>query len=222
VFRGHVERLALAGILALLGTVGAAPAAGGAEGGRLYCCTDAGGMYICGDILPHACYGRAYREMGADGRTLREVAAPLSAEQLALQRAQQAAEEKKRKQEVIAQKEQQIKDEALLATYVSLNDIEALRKRSLDDVQRLIGNAETRIAEVRAQRKKFEDEAEFYVKKTIPSEIVKGLADTEFEIKAQESIIEAKNKDIADIEAKYDEDRKRFLDLRRSKAQKSP
>lgn len=221
-FRRHVERFALSGILAFLGSVGDIPAAGGAESGRLYCCTDAAGMYVCGDILPHACYERAYRELGVDGRTLREFAAPLSAEQRAEQRAKQASEEEKRKQEAIAQKEQQRKDEALLATYVSLEDLEMLRKRSLDDAQRAIGNAEARIAKIRELRKKYEDEAEFYVKKTMPSEIEKGLADTEFEIKAQESIIEAKKKNIVDIEAKYDEDRKRFLDLKRDKTRKSP
>jgi valyl-tRNA synthetase len=219
VFRGHIEPLAFAGVLALLGAVGAVPAAG-AESGRLYCCTDAAGLYVCGDILPQACYGRAYRELGANGRTLREFAAPLSAEQLAEQRARQAAEDERRKQEAIVQKEQQIKDEALLATYSNLNDIETMRKRALGDAGQVINNAETRIAEIRALRKKYEDEAEFYQKKMMPPEIEKGLADSEFEIKAQESIIEAKKKDLADIEAKYDEDRKRFLDLRRSKNQK--
>jgi hypothetical protein len=219
VFRGHVEPLVFAGVLALWGAAGAVPAAG-AESGRLYCCTDASGMYVCGDILPQACYGRAYRELGANGRTLREFAAPLSAEQRAEQRARQAAEEERRKQEAIVQKEQQLKDEALLATYSNLNDLEALRKRALGDANQVIGNAEARIAEIRAQRKKYEDEAEFYQKKTVPPEIEKGLADTEFEIKAQESIIEAKKKDLTDIEAKFEEDRKRFLDLRRGKNQK--
>jgi hypothetical protein len=221
VFREHVEPIAFAGVLALLGAAGAVPAAG-AESGRLYCCTDAAGMYVCGDILPQACYGRAYRELGANGRTLREFAAPLSAEQLAEQRARQAAEEEKRKQDVITQKEQQLKDETLLATYSNLNDVEAMRKRALGDVNQMIGNAEARIAEIKEMRKKYEDEAEFYRKKTVPAEIEKGLADTEFEIKAQESIIEARKKDIADIEAKFEEDRKRFLDLKSSKPRKSP
>jgi hypothetical protein len=222
VFRGHVEPLALAGIMALLGTIGGSASAEGADGGRLYCCTDAAGMYVCGDILPQACYGRAYRELGVDGRTLREFAAPLSAEQRAEQRARQAAEEEKRKQDAIAQKERQRKDDALLATYSNLNDIEAMRKRSLADIKQVIDNAETRIAEIKALRKKYEDEAEFYVKKTVPDEIRKGLADTEFEIKAQESIIAARKNDAAAIEAKYDEDRKRFLDLRNDKNRKSP
>jgi hypothetical protein len=213
VFREHGKPFALAGILALLGTIGAIPPAGSAESGRLYCCTDAAGLYVCGDILPQGCYGRAYRALGADGRTAREFAAPLSAEQRAEQRARQAAEEEKRKQDAITQKEEQRKDEALLATYANLNDIETMRKRSLADVQKIINDAEARITEIRASRKKYEDEAEFYRNKTVPAEIEKGLADTEFEIKALESVIETRKNGITAIEAKYDEDRKRFLDL---------
>ena len=122
--------------------------------------------------------------------------------------------------EAARQKEQQRKDQALLDTYVSLEDIEAMRKRTLDDVRQSIRNAETRIVEIKALRKKFENEAEFYKKKAMPAEIQKGLADTEFEVKAQESIIESKKKDMVTIQAKYDDDRKRFLDLQHRRAAK--
>ena len=216
VLRGHIRPLVLAGALALAGPAGAAPAAGGSGSGKFYCCTDLAGKYVCGDILPQACYGRAYRELGADGRTVREIDAPLTAEQ----RARRAAEEEERRQEAVRQKEQQRKDQALLDTYVSLEDIEAMRKRTLDDVRQSIRNAETRIVEIKALRKKFENEAEFYKKKAMPAEIQKGLADTEFEVKAQESIIESKKKDMVTIQAKYDDDRKRFLDLQHRRAAK--
>ena len=59
-----------------------------------------------------------------------------------------------------------------------------------------------------------------HLKKAMPAEIQKGLADTEFEIKAQESIIESKKKDMVTIQAKYDDDRKRFLDLQHRRAVK--
>jgi hypothetical protein len=206
VFSRRIESFALAGLLAL-----AVPASAGDATGRFYCCTDPAGKYVCGDILPQACYGRAYRELGANGRTIREIAAPLTSEQ----RAQRVAEEKKRQQEAVKAAEQQRKDEMLLATYASLEDIEIMRKRSLDDVRQAIRNAEERIGEIKAFRKKFEDEAEFYSHRALPADVEKGLADTEFEIKAQEAIIEAKEKDIEPIHARYDEERQRFLDLQR-------
>lgn len=202
--------VALGGLLAIAGPVASAPAAGG----KFFCCTDADGKQVCGDILPQVCYGRAHRELGADGRTVREVDAPMTAEQ----RAKKAAEEEKRKEEEIRMKEQQRKDQALLDTYANVNDIEAMRKRALDDVAKSIKNAETRIVEIRTLRKKFENEAEFYKKKKMPAEVEKGLADTAFEIKAQESIIEAKKKEIDAIQAKYDEDRARYMDLQRRRS----
>ena len=185
-----------------------APATGS---GKFFCCTDASGKQVCGDTLPHACYGRAYRELGQSGQTLREVDAPLTAEQ----RAKRAAEEELRKEEEVRLKEQQRQDQALLNTYANVADIEVMRQRALDEVGSSIKAAETRIAEIRARRKKFEDEAEFYKKKTLPPEIKKGLLDTEYEIRSQQSIIEAKNKETGAIQAKYDEDRARFLDLQR-------
>ena len=184
--------------------------AGQSAQGNFYCCNDGSGKQVCGDILPQACYGRAYRELGQSGRVVREVEAPLTAEQ----RAQRAAEEQRKKEEEARQKIQQRKDQALLDTYGSEEDIEAMRVRALEEVTKSIKGAEARIEDIRALRKKYENEAEFYKKKKMPPEVQKGLNDTEFEIKAQQSIIEAKKKEVAGIQAKYDEDRKRFIELR--------
>ena len=177
--------------------------------GQFFCCHDASGKQICGDILPHACYGRAYRELGANGQTIRTVDAPLTAEQ----RAQRAAEEEKRRIEEEKRLEQQRKDQALLNTYGSERDIDAMRMRAETDIFQSIRNAETKISEIRQLRKKFENEAEFYKKKTLPVEIKKGLTDADFEIKAQESSIETKKKELEAIRAKYDEDKRRFSEL---------
>ena len=183
--------------------------------GKLFCCIDATGKQVCGDILPQACYGRAYREIGETGRTTRLVEAPLTAEQ----HAQRVAEEERRRVEETALREQQRKDQALLNTYGSERDIEAMRTRAQADVFKSIKAAEEKIVEIRAGRKKYENEAEFYKKKKIPSEVQKGLSDADFEIKAQESVIESKKKDLETIRVKYDEDRRRFLDLLRRNAQ---
>ena len=177
--------------------------------GNLYCCVDATGKQICGDLMPQACYGRAYRELGENGRTLRTIEAPLSAEE----RAQRQAADEKRKEEEAAAREKQRKDQALLNTYGSERDIEAMRLRAQEDVQKSVLAAETRIAEIRAQRKKFENEAEFYKKKKLPADVQKGLSDADFEIKAQESIIDSKKKELDIIREKYDEDKRRYLDL---------
>ena len=86
-----LRTLSRLGALAIvLGLGGPAMAAG-----NFYCCVDANGKQVCGDLLPQACYGRAYRELGPNGQTLRNVEAPLTAEQ----RATRSAEEAQRKVE---------------------------------------------------------------------------------------------------------------------------
>ena len=179
--------------------------------GQFFCCPDNNGKQVCGDILPQACYGRAYREVGSNGQTIRTVEAPLTAEQ----RAQRAAEEEKHRVEEEKRREQQRKDQALLNTYGSERDIDAMRMRAETDVFQSVRNAETKISEIRQLRKKFENEAEFYKKKTLPSEIKKGLDDADFEIRGQESIIEAKKKELETIRAKYNEDKRRYIELSR-------
>ena len=177
--------------------------------GNFFCCNDASGKQVCGDILPQACYGRAYRELGSNGQTIRTVDAPLTAEQ----RSQREAEEEKRKREEEKRKEQQRKDQALLNTYGNEQDIELMRKRAEGDVLKAIANAEKKIVEIRQQRKKFENEAEFYKKKTLPHEVQKGLADADSDINSQEVFIAEKKKELEVIRAKYDEDKRRLVEL---------
>ena len=208
--RAPARFAALALSLGLSGSVLAA--------GNLFCCTDNNGKQVCGDLLPQACYGKAYREIGESGRTIRTVEAPLTAEQ----RAQRAAEEEKRKAEEIARKEQQRKDQALLETYGSAKDIEIMRQRAQEDVYKSIKSAEASIVEIKKKRKAFENEAEFYKKKAMPAEVQKGLRATEFEIKAQQSVIEAKKKELEIIRVKYDEDLKRYNELSKRPPPRTP
>lgn len=175
----------------------------------VFCCHDEAGRQVCGDVLPAACYGRAYRELGDSGRTARTVEAPLTAEQ----RAQRTAEEQRRKEQERLLNEQRRKDQALLNTYGSEKDIEMMRGRAERDLAAAIKASEDRIVEIRQQRKKFEDEAEFYKNRSLPVDVVKGLRDADHEIRAQESVIESKKKDREAIRLKYDEDLRRFVEL---------
>lgn len=184
---------------------------------RILCCHDDAGKQICGDILPPVCYGRAYRELGEYGRTARVVEAPLSAEQ----RTRRAVEEKKKQEEERLQNEQRRKDQALLNTYGSEQDIEMMRARSERDLAAAIKASNERIAEIRARRKVFENEAEFYKQRKLPVEVEKGLRDTDNEIKAQESVIEAKKKDHEIVRQKYSDDLRRFIELSRRSSPRS-
>lgn len=179
---------------------------------NVICCLDERGKQVCGDLLPQACYGRAYREISPNGMTVRQVEAPLTPEQRALR----AVEERKKKEAEAAAKEQYRLDQALLQTYGNEADIEMMRQRAEADVHAAIKAAVGKIDEAKQRRKKFENEAEFYQKRTLPPDVQKGLKDADFEIQAQENLIALKQKEMGTIKEKYDEDKRRYLELKRT------
>jgi len=137
------------------------------------------------------------------------VEAPLSADE----RAAKAAAERRRQEQERVLSEQRRKDQALLNTYGSEKDIEVMRSRAQSDLAASVQAAEERIAEIRKHRKKYENEAEFYKNRPLPAEVAKGLRDADYEIRAQESVIESKRKDMEATRLKYDEDLRRFIDI---------
>jgi len=174
--------------------------------GRFYCCE---GGRICGDALPEQCRGKAYRILDSGGNLLKEVGPPLTTQQ----KAEAAAEAQRKKELEEHAKEQRHKDQALLDTYATPQDIDMAQSKAEADVNLAIQGAEDRIAVARKQRKKLEDEAEFYKKKTLPAEVAKGLRDVDHEIKTQQELLDVKKGDAATIKAKYDADRKRYSQL---------
>jgi hypothetical protein len=75
-----------------------------------------------------------------------------------------------------------------------------------------------KIDEAKQRRKKFEDEAEFYKKRTLPPEVDKGLKDADYEIQAQENLIASKQKEFDIIKTKYDDDKRRYLEVKRNRS----
>jgi len=172
----------------------------------MYCCE---GGRICGDSLPDLCRGRAYRILDGGGNVINEIPAPLTAQQ----KAEAAAEALRKKELEEHAREQRRKDQALLETYTSLQDIDLAQSRAEMAVNTAIKEAGERIATARKQRKKLEAEAEFYKNKALPPELAKGLRDVDHEIKTQQDLLDVKKGDFANINAKYDADRKRYGEL---------
>ncbi|WP_026686872.1 hypothetical protein [Azovibrio restrictus] len=180
-------------------------------GGEFICCTDSAGRRACGDVIPPQCIGRAHKIYNQQGILVREVGPPPTAEEKALA-AEQARQEKLAE---AAAREQRRKDQALLETYSSLEDIDRMQARVEADVKNAIANAEAKVAESKKRRLKFEQEAEFYPNRSLPIEVSKGLRDEDTEIRTQTELIEAKQKELAQIRVKYAEDRRRYIQLSR-------
>lgn len=175
--------------------------------GEIYCCPDpASGRRVCADSLPDQCRGRAYRLLDSNGNVIKEVGPPLTPEQ----KAEQAAEAKRQKKIEEATREQRRKDQALLDTYATRQDIDLTQEKAEGDIKLAIQDANAAIIEISRKRKKFDNEAEFYKKKTLPTELAKELRALDHETKLQIELIEAKKKEFAIVRAKYEADRQRF------------
>lgn len=126
----------------------------------------------------------------------------------------EAAEEARRKKELEAQaKEQRRKDQALLDTYTSIQDIDRAQAKAESETLATIKDVTAKIESIRKQRKKFELEAEFYKNRALPPEIAKGLRGADHELKTQRDLLDAKNAELAAIRTKFDGDRRRYGEL---------
>ena len=176
----------------------------------MFCCQDPGtNRRVCADGLPEQCRGRPYKLIDGAGNVIKEVGPPLTAEQ----KAQAEIDAKRKKEEEAVLREQRRKDQALLNTYSDLADIDRTRARAENEIMDAVKAAEGKIAAARKQRRKYENEAEFYKKKTLPPEVDKGLRDAESEIRSQNELLESKKRDLEAIRTKYDDDKKRYQEL---------
>ncbi len=179
---------------------------------EFYCCHDpASGRRVCSDTLPEQCRGRAYRILDSGGNIIREVGAPLTPEQ----KAEQILEQKKRKQLEDAGREQRRRDQALLDTYATSEDIDLAQKKAEADVNAAILATIARIDTAQIKRKKLADEAEFYKKRTMPADLDRDLRAIDHEIRLQQELLDLKKKEFDTIKTKYDADRRRYFELTR-------
>jgi chromosome segregation ATPase len=164
-------------------------------------------------VLPQACWGRAYREINSRGLTVRSVDAPLTPEQSAQR---EAEARRKREQERLAREERK-RNQALLDAYSSERDIDRVRDRALADIQKSLDRANERYAEAAKRQKDLSNEMEFYRRKPAPKELLDSIRDNESELRAHGSVVEAKQKDMEATRAKFDEEKRRYMELTRGR-----
>lgn len=176
---------------------------------RIYCCDDADGRKVCGDFLPTACQGRAYEERDNRGFVSKNVEAPLTPQQQAQRDAELA------KKEEVAKKaaEDRRKTLALLSTYSSGKDIDSARDRALAELKKNMDEVQRRLDEANKTRKKLDSDKEFYKGKALPSSVKADLRDNDKEIKAQQTAVAAKLKEMDEVRARFADEKKRYLEL---------
>ena len=192
-----------------------------------YRCTSADGKKYYGATIPQQCLGQPIEQLSPQGTVLRRID-PEGDERARIAKEAQAA---KKREEDAAQREESRRNRALLATYSSEKDIDDARARALAENQKAIKEVEARIAEIRKRKEKYDKEMEFFSegaakpdakKKSSgpapkaskpPPKLLADINTAEIDLKAQENLLAVKQKEVENINGKYDEDKRRYLEL---------
>ena len=182
-----------------------------------YRCTGNDGKKYYGSAIPMQCMGRPIEQLNAQGLVVRRI----DQEGDEKERAEKEAALEKKKEEDAANRESSRRNRALLATYTSERDIEDSRRRALADNEKAVHDVETKIEAIKKRRAGYDKELEFYQDKKgkakPPAKLNEDIKNSEIDLKAQEDLLAAKRKEVNGINAKYDEDKKRYLELTRGR-----
>jgi hypothetical protein len=182
---------------------------------RLYKYTDpVTGKTVYTDKLPTEAAGKANEQFNRYGTMVkREPAAP-TAEELAARE----VDRKRKLEEEMAAKEAKRRNQALLNTYASEKDIDDARARALQSNDEAIKDAERKVADAQKRQKQLATEAEFYQKRPMPGQLKLDIQNNRVELKAHGDLLDAKRKETGVINAKYDEDKHRYIELMKAGA----
>jgi hypothetical protein len=164
---------------------------------------------LTGDSPPPDCGDSVIRVLNPDGSTKRVIEPPLTPEQ---KRKREEEERRRHERELLAQ-EQMRKDRALLETYATEDEIESSRDRTLADRQVLIERANQQLREFKVDRKRLDDEVEFYSKRQMPDKLKRALDDNAALQAHQLSTIEDIRAEMQRLNEHYDAELKRFREL---------
>jgi hypothetical protein len=140
--------------------VAAAVSAQNAQAQGIYTCVDAQGRKLTSDRPIPECNDREQKLLNPSGTVKQKIGPSLTA----AERAAQEAKEKKELEERNRLSEEHRRDKALMSRYPNRAAHDKERNEALAQISAVSKAATTRLAELAAQRRKLDDEMEFYKK----------------------------------------------------------
>ena len=180
-----------------------------------FCC-EANGKTYCDDGVPSVCYGKAYRQLNNSGVVIKQYAAPLTPEQ----QKQKDAELARQKAEDEKRAEQERQNRKLVSMYATLSDMDFGHERQLSDMKKSQDQIQLKLAEAEKKKKKLNNEAEFYKKDKLPSDLKSQLELAEQDIQTQKKAIETRGQEIEAAKVRFAEERQRYLQLTAGNAER--
>lgn len=191
----------------LLPVMGSAQSSSGGQ--TIFCCENDAGRPVCGDVLPAACFGKAYREISPQGTVRRHVSAPLTKEELE----RRAEAERLEREEEARRLVQRRLDEALFETYPSLEAIDEAELRALAEIDRGVPEILERERDLIGERAVLRKEAEFYEGRQLPRELENAFASIESEMASYRRVLESKEIEKRAVRERFAADRRRYAEL---------
>lgn len=185
---------------------------------QIFTCRNASGQLITSDRPLPECGDRPVRELTPNGRVVREIPAPLTPQQ----RAERAAQEERERRLQEQQAEERRLDRLLLSRYDSVEAIEAARKRSLEVSEEGAKSARDRMTLLDRERKVAQAELDALqaTGKPIPMPLRRKLEALAEQIRQEASQIGYQEEEIKRINARFDTERARYLELIRGTARR--
>lgn len=213
----HSTFLAISGSLALLTAACSAqaqqPSRGDApaSGVGIYSCVDSKGRTITADRPIPDCSDREQRELNPSGTVKRKVDPTLTAKE------QADREEKERQAQAAALRaqEERRRERALLIRYPTPAAHDRERAEALAQIDAVIQAARKRLSELAVDRKKIDEELEFYAKDVskAPSSIKRELDDIQQSAAVQNRFIGDQEDEKKRVNARFDDERARLSRL---------
>jgi hypothetical protein len=191
---------------------------------KSYRCVAKDGRKYYGATRPPQCMDVATEALSAQGTVIGRIEAPLTPEQRAAREAaakDNAAADAARREAEHAAMVQARRDQALLQTYANERDIELVRQRAIADNQRATAQVEARIAALKKRQEALGKEGAAIKAGQKPRENfdqdVKAVA---YDLQLQEQLLESRKRDAAAINARYDEEKRKYRELTQAAAKK--
>jgi hypothetical protein len=212
-----MQLLALVPLVVLLVSAGALAASGEKSTTTIRKCQDAQGRWHFGDFAAEECEHSKVIEMSTQGVKKKEIAAPLTAEQLKQQEEQHAESERER----LRAEERKRRDEVLLSSYGTESDIAYVRDRKLAQIEAAIQASEGTLTPLRTvlarMEKQLEEETKRGDQKAI-KQTTQSIKQTQEQIARHEATIAAKKAEQIAVRKQYEEELARYRELKKSSA----
>jgi len=181
---------------------------------RSYRCVTKAGRKYYGSTIPPQCTGELVEALSAQGTLLFRIEPPLTPEQRAAKEAeeQKAAEAEAARREAQKQAEVQARrDRALLQTYSDEQDIERVRQRALASNREAAAQVEARIAQLRQRQAQLAKQAATYKDASAqPEKYKQDVKAVAYDLSLQEQLLERRSREAAEINARYDEEKRKY------------